>query len=510
MKSDFTFLLDQAAWPAFLVDGSGIIRKANQQAVQALGTVMEGESALAASIWAPNNEQTAAEFLARIDLSSAAMHPLLFRVKGGQTASFHTFVCSHSREGRKFHLFQLVPVPGAPPQPQEPVVGPPVAPVETLAVHLAHQQKLDCAMQLIRTVALDFNNALTSILGHTSLVLSQVDPAQPWRQSLIEVEKSAERAAEIANDLAEFSCQDKDEASRTHGSLNRVVRHTVALFQQPAHADIHWTLLLEPQLFTVAFDEAKIQQALLRILENAIESVGPQGHLTVRTLNHSFFDPVVSPTFQLAAGHYVSIEITDNGQGIPVEILPRLFEPFFTTKPSPHRGLGLAWVYGIVTNHGGTVAITSPQRQGATVRLFLPAEEQIVVDQPTQIEDLRGQQTILYVDDEEVLQKLGHTVLSSFGYRVLLASNGTEALTSYDQFDGEIDLVITDLVMPGMSGRELRDQLWRRAPGLPVLCTSGYPGGAGGREEELFLRKPFTSLQLLRKVKRALKTLDAS
>jgi two-component system, cell cycle sensor histidine kinase and response regulator CckA len=438
------------------------------------------------------------------------MRILHFRVKGGQTLPFNTFVCASSRDGRKSHLFQLFPPSVL--QSELPVQQPETQEVQaaSLMVQMAHKQKLDCAMQLIRTVALDFNNALTSILGHTSFVLSQVVPDHPWRNSLMEVEKSAGRAAEIASDLADFSRQEKDDSNQTPGNLNRVVRHAVALFQQPDNLGIHWTFQLEKQLFSANYDEAKMQQALVRILENAIESVGSQGHITVRTVNHSFFEPVVSQTFQLAAGHYVGIEITDSGTGIPADLLTRVFEPFFTTKGPPHRGLGLAWVYGIVTNHGGSVAINSHQGKGTTVRIFLPGQEKILGDHPTQSADFRGDETILYVDDEEMLQNLGQTVLSSFGYRVHTASNGTEALDLFEQLAGEIDLVVTDLVMPGMSGRELMDQLRSRSPSLRILCTSGYLGHAGQPEEESYLRKPFTTQDLLRKVRQSLKKANAS
>jgi two-component system, cell cycle sensor histidine kinase and response regulator CckA len=506
MKSDLTFLLDHAPWPAFVVDSSGTIRKTNAQAVQVLGTVMEGESALSASIWAAENEQSAEEFLSRVDLSSNPMRLLHFRIKGGHTTRFRAYVCAFSRTGCKSHLFQLFPDA----VPSHETAGSPLDPSmfthEGAAWQQAHKQKLECAMQLIRTVALDFNNALTSILGHASLLLSQLDLAHPFRHSLLEVEKSAERAAEIANDLAEFSRHEKDKTSLMPGSLNRVLRHAVALFQKPEYIDVHWTIQLEKELFTVHFEEAKMQQAMVRILENAIEAIQSRGQISIRTLNHSFHDPVVSQTFQLPAGHYVGIDITDSGPGIQANLITRIFEPFFTTKSAPHRGLGLAWVYGIVTNHGGTVAVTSQQGQGTTVRIFLPAQERIIGDEPTQIQDLRGRETILYVDDEEMLQNLGQTVLSSFGYRVLTASSGAEAIELFDQLSPEIDLVVTDLVMPGMSGRELMDQLRRRAPSLRILCTSGYLNSQMGEGEQgLYLRKPFTTQQLLRKVRQALR-----
>jgi len=518
MKPDLSFALEQANWPAFLVDDSGVIRKANAAAVGMLGTVMEGEPALSAAIWSPDNDFTVEEFLARLKRSSAPMTPLRLRVKGGATSRFNAFVCPVTREGEKTFLIQLLPetgVPGdaslavaaAPGQVVEPAPAPsePAAPPSpTLDAAAVQKQKLDCAMQMIRTVALDFNNALTTILGHTSLVLSRMEPGNPWRSSLVEVEKSAEKAAEIAQDLADFSRQEKDARTHAPGNLNSLVRHAVELFQKPGSAHILWTMQLEKRLFTVTFEEAKMQQAFVKVLENAVEAVGREGRITVRTLNHSFTEPVISPSVQLAAGHYVCVEIADNGRGIPPDVLPRIFEPFFTTKESPHRGLGLAWVYGIVTNHGGVVSVSSPPAQGATVRLYLPAQEKIVKDQATKVEDLRGTQTVLFVDDEEMLLNLGRTVLSAFGYKVITANSGARALELFAQGPSQFDLVVTDLVMPGMSGRELIDHLRRITPTVPVLSTSGYLRSAGDAEDENYLRKPFTSQNLLRRVKQVL------
>ena len=520
MKLDLGFGLDNAGWPAFVVDDSGIVRHANQTAVQVMGSVMEGGPALSASIWTLENDIAPEEFLAKSERSSAPMVPLQFRVKGGATVRFQTFVCSLVRDGQKYYLFQLFreagPTPGAPATPPPP---PPVAgqtsflradayPSETTMVQ---RQKLDCALQLARTVALDFNNALTSILGHASWVLSKMEPSHPWRGSLAEVEKAAQRAAEIAEDLAAFSRQEK--RAQTHGNLNDLVRQAVEAFQRPGLAQILWTMQLEKQLYSVKLDEAKMQQAFMKVLENAVEAVaGREGRISVRTHNQSFDAPVKSKAIQLPAGSYVCVEISDNGCGIAQEVLPRVFEPFFTTKKSPgHRGLGLAWVYGIVTNHDGTVSVTSPPGQGTTVRIFLPAQKRIVKDQATRIEDLRGDQTILMVDNDEMVLSLGETILASAGYKVWVAGGGERALELYSQAPSEIDLVITDLVMPGMSGRELIDQLRRFAPAVPVLSVSGYvrPSSADG-DDEFYLRKPYTAQELLRKVKQVLEQAEAS
>jgi signal transduction histidine kinase len=505
MKPDFAFMVDQAAWPAFLVDDSGTVRRANAAAVSLLGAVMEGEPELGAAIWSAENPWGADEFLQRLDRSSQPVTDLGFRAKGGAAVRYTTYICPFVRDGKRFRLFQLLNKVQVPPANSDP---PPLAddPPPVLDARVAQKQKLDCALQLMRTVTLDFNNALTTILGHSSLMLSRIEPEHPWRNSLLQVERSAERAAEIAQDLSDFSSQDKDARTRVPGNLNELVRNAVELFRRPEHAGLRWTLQLKRRLHSARFDEAKMRQALLRLLENAIEAMRPDGTLAVRTSNLSCAEPVTGPTLRLAAGLYVCVEIADDGCGIPSQDLPRVFEPFFTTKAeAKHRGLGLAWVYGIVTNHGGAVSLDSHVGIGTTVRLFLPAQQKIVRDGGTQVEDLRGYETVLLVDDEEMLLNLGRTVLSTFGYQVLTANNGQRALEMFRNATTRIQLVVTDLVMPGMSGRELVEQLRRLDATVPILRTSGYLHGAGEDKAGTYLRKPFTSQELLRAVRRLLK-----
>jgi CheY-like chemotaxis protein len=199
------------------------------------------------------------------------------------------------------------------------------------------------------------------------------------------------------------------------------------------------------------------------------------------------------------------VEISDNGCGITPEILPRIFEPFFTTKKEGgHRGLGLAWVYGIVTNHGGGVSVSSQVGVGTSVRVYLPAEKKIARDTAINPDNLTGVETILMVDDEDLLLTMGQTVLSAFGYRVLTANSGQKALEIIANTENKIDLVITDMVMPAMSGRELAEHIGRLKPGTPVLCTSGYVQPSEGETGASFLQKPFSSSQLLIKVKEVL------
>jgi two-component system cell cycle sensor histidine kinase/response regulator CckA len=198
------------------------------------------------------------------------------------------------------------------------------------------------------------------------------------------------------------------------------------------------------------------------------------------------------------------MEVNDNGSGIAPDILPRIFEPFFTTKKAPHRGLGLALVYGIVTNHGGGVAISSEAGKGASVRIYLPAEKEIIDEGGGANQNLQGTGTILVVDDEDMLLSMTETILSDYGYKILTANNGTKALAVLSRDDVKVDMVVTDLVMPGMGGRELVERIRQLAPRVKILCTSGYVMPADKKGGTAYLQKPFTSDDLLAKVKRVM------
>ena len=367
------------------------------------------------------------------------------------------------------------------------------------------KQKLDCALQLARTVSLDFNNALTSILGHVSFLLSKAEAGHPWRHALMEVEKSAERAAEIAHELQTFSRQEKETRRVPPGNLNLVVSRCVEFFRNAHGGATAWKPQLEKGLFTARFDEAKIQQALTKILENAFESVdGGGGQIVVQTRNVELSEPTQDRNVRLMPGAYVCVEVGDNGSGIAPDVLPRIFEPFFTTKKSPHRGLGLALVYGIASNHGGGVAISSEQGKGTTARIYLPAEKQIVRELGGASENLQGTETILVVDDEGMLLSMTETILSDYGYKILTANSGTKALAVLSRDYVQVDLVVTDLVMPGMGGRELVERIRQLAPKVKILCTSGYVMPTDKKGIPAYLQKPFTSDDLLAKVKRVL------
>lgn len=496
MKPESVFSLENAAWPALLVNGSGSILQANAAAKTVFGAAVNGDSAQLASIWLPENGGSAPDFLARWEQTPSAVRRLLFRTASGAVAAYSTAACQFGgQDGAGNILLQLLPVADAVGGPND----------RTSTGDTVLKQKLDCVLQLARTVSLDFNNALTGVLAHTSLLLTKAEQDHPWRRSLLEVEKSAARAAEIASELAQFSRQEKETRAAPPGNLNVVVNRCVEFFQNTHGTRFNWKLGLERSLFGARFDEMKVQQALTKIIENAVEAFGVSGsgQISVQTRNVELTGATQDRNVRLNAGTYVCVEITDNGSGIEAEVLPRIFEPFFTTKRPPHRGLGLAMAYGMVTTHGGGVAISSQPGMGTSARIYLPAEKSLVNETVVPSNELRGSGTILVVDDESIVLRMAETILTEFGYKVLTVNGGPKALALLGQPGTTVNLVITDLVMPGMGGRELAEKIRQQFPGLPVIPMSGYVLPEDKKGSAGYLQKPFTSTELLRKVRQA-------
>lgn len=478
---------DAAGWPVLVADHQGVIFHANAAALAFFGASLKSLPVNLTTLW-PADAQVSWQSLLQKPGSSTnnAFHSVRLR---SSTGTEERLVCSFQQPDKLF-LIQFLPAAAG----------------ASEGSAASQKQKLDCALQLARTVALDFNNVLTSILGHASLILGKLDQGHPWRASLQEIEKSAAKAAEIANDLGTFSSNDRELRAPAAGNLNSILRRGVdRLRENQNRPNIHFGFQLEKNLYVCKFDESKLQQAFAKILENALEAVPGDGRITVSTRNLELTEPTQDRSVRLSPGAYVCVEFKDSGSGIPDDVLPRVFEPFFTTKGSNHRGLGLAWVYGIVTNHGGGVAISSQPGNGTSVRVYLPAEKRQLCDSGTSSPtDLAGDQTILLVDDEELLLTLGQTVLSSFGYRVLVANNAVKALELLQNPFPRIDLIITDLVMPGLSGNELAEKARVISPTTRILRTSGYVWNSSKEGQPNYLQKPFTSQELLRKVKETL------
>jgi len=480
------FVLDSAGWPALLVEEAGTVICANEAAIRVFGPVVSTAGSQLSSIWGDATQSPAA-FLAHWTQTPSPTVTLKLKWKAGGITSHTISICSIHRGGQRHFLLQLLGE---------------TANADTVT---AHKQKLDCALQLARTVSLDFNNALTSILGHTSLILERMEPGHPLRNALMEIEKSASRAAEISNDLGSFSRQEKETKSQASGNLNDIVQRCLDAFRAKIPAEqVKWVSHLDRRLFLTRIDEAKVLQALMRVVENSVESLAGPGQISLRTRNVVLQEPTRDCSVRLVAGNYVCLEVADTGKGIDVDVLPRVFEPFFTTKRN-HRGLGLAWVYGIVTNHGGGVAISSTPHSGTSVRIYFPAEALRAREEGVaETADLQGSQTILLVDDEDLILTMGQSILSSYGYKVLTAPTGQKALEIINQHEPEVDLMVTDLVMPLMSGRELVDQVRRASPQTRILCTSGYAWPTSRENDPTYLQKPFTARELLVRVKAVL------
>ena len=266
---------------------------------------------------------------------------------------------------------------------------------------------------------------------------------------------------------------------------------------------IEWKLSLRDEILAANFDEGKIQQALTKIIDNSVEAISNSGVIELSCSNVTLGEDRSDCGIVISAGNYVRVEIADSGCGMDPEVLGRVFEPFFTTKDG-HRGLGLAWVYGILTNHSGKVIVESRVGKGTWVRVYLPASQRMVQDRRVVNDELRGSETILIVDDEEPLRNLEQMVLTSFGYEVLAAATGAEAVEIYGKRHAEIDLVITDLVMPTMNGRELVERLRRINPSAKIILATGYHASIQPAEAGTSLQKPFTAVSLLQAVRAVL------
>lgn len=509
------FPLESAAWPVLVVSATGEVAQANAFARAVFGGADGLPPKRLVGLWTFENGCSAEQFLRQLDTGATFTFPLKLQTAKEGLVGFLVHISPWLRDGKKEFIFQIhhkpaakpagvslapaeSPTPAAATSSATPAETKPVADATTLTL----QQKLLCALQLTRTVAMDFNNALTSILGHTTHVLGQMPADHPWRGSVQQIEKAADRAAQVSFDLSAFSREEKESQPDTSGNLNKLMRKQVDSFKSRSGAAVLWRVNLENRLFAAPLNETKLAQAVEKILDNAIEAVGAEGTLSVSTQNRDLNRLTDDGRVTLQPGTYVCIEINDTGPGIPADVLPQVVDPFFTTKRG-HRGLGLAWAYGIVTNHGGSLAIISPPGQGTTVRIYLPAHGKTLEDGVLADEDLRGDQTVLIVDDEELLLTMSDMVLSSFGYRVLTAANGRAALDIIERFDSHVDLVVTDLVMPHMDGHQLIQHLQNVAPGLRIICTSGNFRPSNRQLGVTYLQKPFTSQDLLRIVKEA-------
>ena len=369
-------------------------------------------------------------------------------------------------------------------------------------------QKMEAIGRLAGGVAHDFNNLLTAINGYSELLLSRVEEGSPVRPQLEEIHKAGQRAASLTKQLLAYSRKQVLEPKII--SLNHIVADMGKMIQRIIGEDIRLKLELAPDLGLVKIDPGQMEQVLLNLAVNARDAMPSGGELRLETSNVRIREGIADAHLNIPPGHYASLSVADTGRGMDEKIISRLFEPFFTTKEAGKgTGLGLSMVYGIIQQSGGHISVRSEPGKGTTFALYLPLiREEDPMETTLEItpgEGIRGEGTILLVEDEEGVLKLVEEILVQKGYAVLLAHNGKEALKREEEHPEPIDLLLTDFIMEGMNGREIYEVIHRRRPDLKVLYMSGYTNDAIlrrglGTASPAFLQKPFSPNALMDKV----------
>ena len=379
-----------------------------------------------------------------------------------------------------------------------------------LEAQLRQSQKLEAVGQLAGGVAHDFNNLLTVILGYSEMMLRRLEANNPLHRNLEEIKKAAERASSLTRQLLAFSR--KQVLQPKVIDLNAVVADMGKMLLRLIGEDIELITDLKPSLALVKADPGQIEQVLMNLAVNARDAMPRGGTIMITTDHIVLKDELAHKYVSIEPGPHVMLTVSDTGRGMDADTQARVFEPFFTTKGSGKgTGLGLATVYGIVKQSGGSIWLYSELGKGTTFKIYLPrvddaaSEQEIACMQPVP----KGTETLLLVEDEEQVRRIIKEALERQGYKVLSASNGEEALRLAADRRIEIHLLLTDVVMPQMSGRELAERLGAERQQLKVLYMSGYTDDAivrhGLLEETLnFIQKPFDSAGVARKVREVL------
>jgi len=376
-----------------------------------------------------------------------------------------------------------------------------------LEKQLIQAQKMEAIGNLAGGIAHDFNNILMGMQGNASLMLLTLDSHHPHFEKVKAIERYVESGAALTRQLLGFARGGKYEVKIT--KLDELIRRTARMFgRTKKEIRIHTGGLAGVR--SVEVDQSQIEQVLLNILVNAWHAMPGGGEIFLKTANVDIDATVVRP-YRIEPGPYVCMSITDTGIGMDQATQQRIFEPFFTTKEMGRgTGLGLASAYGIIKNHGGFIEADSSPGEGATFRIYLPASGKAVLEEEESVTELfMGDETVLLIDDEQVIIEVGQEILNALGYNVLVATSGYEALKIFRREKDAIALVILDMVMPGLSGGETFDQLKTIKPDVRVLLCSGY--SLSGQATEIldrgcsgFIQKPFKLKELSAKLREIL------
>ncbi len=376
-----------------------------------------------------------------------------------------------------------------------------------LETQLLQSQKMESLGTLSGGIAHDFNNLLMGIQGRISLMLVDGDTSYDHYDHLKGIEEYVASAADLTKQLLAFARGGKYEVKPT--DMNELVNKSAEMFGR-TKKEITIFNKNQEGLWTVDVDRSQIEQVMLNLYVNAWQSMPGGGELYLETENVLLDDRSVKP-YELKPGKHVRISVTDTGVGMDKATVSRVFDPFFTTKEMGRgTGLGLASAYGIIKNHGGIINVYSEKGKGAIFNIYLPASEKEIVKKKELSEDiLKGAETILLVDDEEIIIEVGRALIKKLGYKVLVANRGKAAIKLYEVNKDEIDMVILDMIMPDMGGGETYDMLKEINPDIKVLLSSGY--SIDGQAAEIiqrgcngFIQKPFNMMHLSQKIRNVL------
>jgi PAS domain S-box-containing protein len=383
---------------------------------------------------------------------------------------------------------------------------------KNLEEQLWHAQKLEDIGRLTSGIAHDFNNLLTTIIGNADMAIMDMDKDSYLYEIMQEIKEAGDRAAGLTRQLLAFSR--KQILQPEVMDINHAINEISKILRRVIGEDISFETHLSPDLSQVEADVGQIEQVLMNLVVNARDAMPSGGKLTIETSNIYLDEDYALLHISVTPGPYVMLAVSDTGVGMTKQMQAHIFEPFYTTKKNGKgTGLGLSTVYGIVKQSGGNIWVYSEPGKGAVFKIYLPAIGKDVSEQDKikneDMKDIGGTETVLIVEDDESLKKIAVKVLEKYGYTVLKAAEGGEALMIFEENKALIRLVVTDVVMPDMSGTELAERLRNMTPDLKVLFMSGYTDDTtihhGIQEKKIaFLEKPFTPEGLVRKVREIL------
>jgi signal transduction histidine kinase/CheY-like chemotaxis protein len=380
----------------------------------------------------------------------------------------------------------------------------------SLEAQLRHAQKLESVGQLAAGVAHDFNNILTVIQGYSDTLLARSKGDDSTRSALKQICDASKRASALTRQLLVFSRKQVIQPKVL--DLNTVLQNLSNMLPRLLGEDVVLETNYMANLPRIEADTGMLEQVVMNLAVNARDAMPKGGRLTLSTASLEIGKDYASRHPDSRPGTFTCLTVTDTGCGMDAKTLERIFEPFFTTKEvGKGTGLGLATVYGILKQHQGWIEVESEVKAGTTFKVYFPAAAGALSTSDTTIIPGKvrgGKETILLVEDEPVVRELVREILNTYEYKVIEAESGIDALRVWDQFDGKIDLLLTDMVMPeGLNGRELADQLKKRHPELKVIFSSGYSAESLGREmsdDTAFLPKPYLPPQLAQMVRQCL------